>query len=188
MDTMGLDNYNYGFGSSAANLEYSILSNMLGTNTMDQLLGQSTPSVSQPNVQSSLPNMPMWTTPPQQNTTGTPDSSSSSMRSQSTDIMAAFNPGIGDPALFPADPLQQQPQPQQQPQQPMNATSGMSSLLSYGDGAVVAKADSPGTPSSTNMVKRRHQNVTPESVYASANKPFSYAEGYHYLINYVRQK
>ncbi|KAI7862765.1 hypothetical protein BDF14DRAFT_1851349 [Spinellus fusiger] len=66
--------------------------------------------------------------------------------------------------------------------------SGISSMLPYGEGAVVAKITSPMAGASGTTVKRRNQIVTPEMAYASATKPFSYAEGYHYLINYVRQK
>ncbi|KAL0090441.1 hypothetical protein J3Q64DRAFT_1656887 [Phycomyces blakesleeanus] len=66
------------------------------------------------------------------------------------------------------------------------SSSGISSMLPYGDGAVVAKIASPVTAGAA--VKRRNQIITPEMAYASATKPFSYAEGYHYLITYVRQK
>ena len=71
-----------------------------------------------------------------------------------------------------------------------STTSGMSSMLAYGDGAVVAKvANSPVSSSpSTPIIKRRNQIITPEMAYSSAKKPFSYADGYHYLINYVRQR
>ncbi|KAI8081564.1 uncharacterized protein BX664DRAFT_268262 [Halteromyces radiatus] len=75
------------------------------------------------------------------------------------------------------------------PSTPTSQTSNnvrISSLSAYGEGAVVAKVDSPNTALA--QVKRRNQLVTPEMVYARATKPFSYADGYHYLINYVRQK
>ncbi|KAG0181858.1 Transcriptional regulator of nonfermentable carbon utilization [Apophysomyces sp. BC1021] len=68
------------------------------------------------------------------------------------------------------------------------SSSGVSSMSPYGDGAVVAKVASPVTSSTGAAVKRRNQLITPEMAYASATKPFSYADGYHYLINYVRQK
>jgi hypothetical protein len=71
-------------------------------------------------------------------------------------------------------------------QQPNSNTVRISSLSAYGEGAVVAKVDSPNTVLA--QVKRRNQLVTPEMVYARATKPFSYADGYHYLINYVQQK
>lgn len=71
------------------------------------------------------------------------------------------------------------------------ATPHATSLQAYGEGAVLAKAESPITSAATPTTatgRRRTQLMTPEMAYASANKPFSYADGYHYLINYVRQK
>lgn len=68
------------------------------------------------------------------------------------------------------------------------SASGVSTLSAYGDGAVVAKVASPVTATTGPAVKRRNQIVTPEMAYASATKPFSYADGYHYLINYVKTR
>ncbi|ORZ19854.1 hypothetical protein BCR42DRAFT_348665 [Absidia repens] len=67
------------------------------------------------------------------------------------------------------------------------SASGISTMSAYGDGAVVAKVASPVTSSTGATVKRRNQVVTPQMAYSSVNHPFSYAEGYHYLVNYVRQ-
>ncbi|CAO3596851.1 unnamed protein product [Absidia cylindrospora] len=67
------------------------------------------------------------------------------------------------------------------------SASGISSMSAYGDGAVIAKVASPVTSSTGATVKRRNQVVTPQMAYSSVNHPFSYAEGYHYLVNYVRQ-
>ncbi|KAI8358481.1 hypothetical protein EDC96DRAFT_445666 [Choanephora cucurbitarum] len=68
------------------------------------------------------------------------------------------------------------------------SASGVSTLSAYGDGAVVANVASPVTASTGPAVRRRNQIVTPEMAYASATKPFSYADGYHYLINYVKTR
>ncbi|KAI8884344.1 hypothetical protein K501DRAFT_294165 [Backusella circina FSU 941] len=68
------------------------------------------------------------------------------------------------------------------------SVSGTSTMSAYGDGAIVAKIVSPVTPSAGPTVKRRNQIITPEMAYASATKPFSYADGYHYLINYVKTR
>jgi hypothetical protein len=62
------------------------------------------------------------------------------------------------------------------------SSPGVSSMSPYGDGAVVTKVSNP------TAAKRRNQLVTPQMAYSSVNQPFSYAEGYHYLVNYVRQK
>ncbi|KAI7898694.1 uncharacterized protein BX663DRAFT_523757, partial [Cokeromyces recurvatus] len=68
------------------------------------------------------------------------------------------------------------------------SASGISSLSAYGEGAVVANVASPGNASTCSVVRRRNQIITPEMAYASATKPFSYADGYHYLINYVKTR
>ncbi|KAI8081735.1 uncharacterized protein BX664DRAFT_268219 [Halteromyces radiatus] len=68
------------------------------------------------------------------------------------------------------------------------SASGISTMSAYGDGAVVAKVASPVTSSTGATVKRRNQIITPIMAYSSVKHPFSYAEGYHYLVNYARQK
>lgn len=68
------------------------------------------------------------------------------------------------------------------------SASGISTLSAYGDGAVVAKVASPVTASTGPSVRRKNQIVTPAMVYTSTVKPYSYAEGYHYLIDYVKSK
>ncbi|KAG2227105.1 hypothetical protein INT45_003835, partial [Circinella minor] len=250
-----LQNYNYGFGSSATNLEYSFLSSMLGTPFMDTNTTNTDATASSNNTTPTLPNLPMWAqqqqsqspsstlshqTQPQpqpsaprpSNPTGStsahdnsPVQTQSAESSVTPTIVNTFDPpssmlfsgGHQPPPLQP--PQQQQQPPQQSPhhqrqrssstttptsssggvgsipsasidsRQP-STTSGMSSMLAYGDGAVVAKvANSPVSSSpSTPVIKRRNQIITPEMAYSSAKKPFSYADGYHYLINYVRQR
>ncbi|OAC97765.1 Zn(2)-C6 fungal-specific transcription factor [Mucor lusitanicus CBS 277.49] len=91
--------YNYGFGSNATNLEYSILSNMLGSPLTDTVPNAQTPT--------------------------------------SADVLNNI---------------------------------------------------CPVTASTGPAVRRRNQIITPEMAYASATKPFSYADGYHYLINYVKTR
>ncbi|ORY93999.1 hypothetical protein BCR43DRAFT_461407 [Syncephalastrum racemosum] len=54
-------------------------------------------------------------------------------------------------------------------------------------------ATSPSTvkrnsTSSLGTPKRKIQGNTPEAVYTSVRRPFNYAEGFHYLIQYVREK
>ncbi|CAG8446060.1 10389_t:CDS:2, partial [Acaulospora colombiana] len=36
--------------------------------------------------------------------------------------------------------------------------------------------------------KRKLHSITPENVYANVKKPFSYKEGFHYLVNWVRER
>ncbi|CDS10967.1 hypothetical protein LRAMOSA03231 [Lichtheimia ramosa] len=149
---------NYGFGSSATNLEYSFLSNMLGTSFLD----------------SATSDLPLWTTTTTQQQQQSPTISS---QQQQHPILNPF----GDTMLF----------DQQQSSPTLTSTSSSTThhpppaLMQYGQGAVLAKQASP--IASSRGIRRRNQLITPEMAYASVKKPFSYADGYHYLINYVRQ-
>ncbi|SAL97152.1 hypothetical protein [Absidia glauca] len=232
---LGLD---YGFGSSAANLEYSMLSNMLNTTTPYQQsyspsnqsphshhqLGQNPDLPNLTNMWSSnSPSSPLSVDPmplPATNTyRGSPTNTLNSISSSNSTIMTphnnySTNGSITQPPPtipLPIDTSTQQQQhqhPQQLPQSlpspshqhhiaatptqsPLNpvtpidpsqmSSPGVSSMSPYGDGAVVTKVSNP------TAAKRRNQLVTPQMAYSSVNQPFSYAEGYHYLVNYVRQ-
>ncbi|KAI7882997.1 hypothetical protein K492DRAFT_144405 [Lichtheimia hyalospora FSU 10163] len=164
---------NYGFGSSATNLEYSFLSNMLGTSFLD----------------STTSNLSLWATSMQQQSPTTSVNSTIQSNSSTLQQQSIMNP-FGDTMLF--DQQQQQPSPTTTTTSPSTtptttpATLHHSALTQYGRGAVLAKQGSPiAAPVG---IRRRNQLITPEMAYASAKKPFSYADGYHYLINYVRQK
>ncbi|KAI8969352.1 hypothetical protein BDF20DRAFT_991129 [Mycotypha africana] len=64
------------------------------------------------------------------------------------------------------------------------STSGVASISTITDSNVVTNNDT------SNVRTRRKGNNgnTPEAVYNSVNRPFNYAEGFHYLIQYVREK
>ncbi|KAI8065617.1 hypothetical protein BC940DRAFT_275913 [Gongronella butleri] len=212
-----LGNYDYGFGSSTTNLEYSILSNMLGS-PINTLLDPTTPTSplntppftssssagpSTPTTSSSLWKYTNEALQQQQsaNVAAMAARSSSFATSDAADTPSSHpahhapqqlassgldtvlyspdQPSMGSPPIFnhPATPPFGQPN---------GNYTRMSSLTAYGDGAVVAKVDSPNTVLA--QVKRRNLLVTPDMVYNRQTKPFSYADGYHYLINYVRQK
>lgn len=153
---LGMDNY--GFGSNAANLEYSILSNMLGSSLNNH--------TSRTDINS------LW-------------SAESSPLSLNTPFLPTAN------TLVHSSPFQNKHIPSISSSSVGNSeisASGISTLSAYGDGAVVAKVTSPVTPTTGPSIKRRNQIITPEKAYASATKPFSYADGYHYLINYVKTR
>ncbi|CAO3626778.1 unnamed protein product [Cunninghamella blakesleeana] len=222
MDTnqlLDLNNYNYGFGSTATNLEYSILSSMLGS-PINQLLDSSTSTT--PTTPTSLSNL--WqanlsnastnnhnnntSNNNSNNTTPTTSTFPNSLDNNNNNNTVATHAPIGslapssstptttglDTVLYSPDqnsigsPYSASTPSSSQPNNNNNNSNNvrMSSLSSYGEGAVVAKVASPNTALA--QVKRRNQLVTPEMVYSRATKPYSYADGYHYLINYVRQK
>ncbi|KAI8387970.1 uncharacterized protein BYT42DRAFT_642263 [Radiomyces spectabilis] len=185
---MGLENYNYGFGSSATNLEYSMLSSMLGSERPFQLDATSTAGPS-PAIAASTPPAPtIWSsaqnsTPPAM--TGLPDLMNHGEKTTDLTTNSTF-PGMKDALLYSSQSVP--PIASSTLGTSHMSSSGISTMSPYGDGAVVAKVASPVSSTSGAAVKRRNQIVTPDMAYASAKKPFSYAEGYHYLINYVREK
>lgn len=205
---INLENYNYGFGSNATNLEYSILSNMLGspiaTETQSQqpqqltsanLLGNIWPHQQSPIVDqvaskpmgmmhtggdsSFLASPTQLVNTPTSNYISNNATNSSNMNNNSsmnTNTNTTNNTKhVTSIASSTMDTSQ-------------ISASGISTLSAYGDGAVVANVASPVTASTGPSVKRRNQIITPEMAYASATKPFSYADGYHYLINYVKTR
>ncbi|KAI8880258.1 hypothetical protein K501DRAFT_225159, partial [Backusella circina FSU 941] len=160
---VGLENLNYGFGSTATNLEYSVLSNMLGS---PQFLDSAS---STPNLQSlNLNNMWNTSSPAttasqhnqqeQQHQQHTSSSSPKTLFHNNNNSPNLMN--TGDPILF--SPTQQQQQITQSPKQVVTSVKNRS-------------------PSSSSTVSTL-------SSYNRATKPFSYADGYHYLISYVKQK
>ncbi|CAG8665858.1 18379_t:CDS:2, partial [Acaulospora morrowiae] len=110
---------NYGFGSEAVNLEYSILSNMLSSASTESL-GQ--------------------------------------------------HSGFADIGMIDQS-WQQHPLPRTSP---VVATSGVN-------------GDNSNQRRETSGKKRSHL-ITPENVYANVKKPFSYIEGFHYLVNWVKSR
>ncbi len=175
-----LENYNYGFGSNAANLEYSILSNMLGSPITDST--SISPLQATDDVLKTI-----WSQQQQQSTNVNNNNSNnngiaylSSPNNMDSNSTLSFNNTNekGNIASVSSSTMGTSE----------ISASGISTLSAYGDGAVVAKVASPVTASTGPSVKRRNQVITPQMVYACAIKPFSYAEGYHYLINYVKSR
>ncbi|CAO0793067.1 unnamed protein product [Mucor circinelloides] len=212
-------NYNYGFGSNATNLEYSILSNMLGSPLTDTIPTAQTPTsadvlnniwsqqqspiiesvagtpmslmnaanvtgvtdptfLSSPSHLVSTPttsNVPTSSSPFNNNTTTTSTTNNNTTNTPTNNSNNNNNRPIASISSSAMGTSQ-------------ISSSGISTLSAYGDGAVVANVASPVTASTGPAVRRRNQIITPEMAYASATKPFSYADGYHYLINYVKTR
>lgn len=144
---LGLDNSNYGFGSSATNLEYSILSNMLDS---PQFLDNNNN-----NDNNNSPNL--WNTAKN-------DTLLNNNSTNASTPTTAYSNLVGDPILY-------------SPQQQQQAI------------AKIEHSPKPNSIVSTPPISYRKSYPQRHSLnYASASKPFSYADGYHYLINYVRQK
>ncbi|KAG1137900.1 hypothetical protein G6F38_010963 [Rhizopus arrhizus] len=192
---LSLENYNYGFGANATNLEYSILSNMLGSPLVD-----TRNTVDTSNIQQNTLNTIWASSPIVENVNILRGDSSFLSNRDTTQLMSnANNTFMNRPSTSDNENINSNNNSNTTPRVSSVASvasssmdtsqisaSGISTLSAYGDGAVVAKVASPVTANSGPSVKRKNQTITPEMAYASATKPFSYAEGYHYLINYVK--
>lgn len=183
---LGLDNnnnnstFNYGFGSNSTNLEYSILSNMLGS---PQFMNSSSSSPTTSTINN------IWSNSNQKKNynNNTNDTLLTSTPSSTT---APYTPttitSLGDPILF-SPTLQQQQQQHHQHQHQHHILDPNTISIAKMDNS--PKSNLLLTPPNSSSRKRHHSNSSMISIgYASASKPFSYADGYHYLINYVRHK
>ncbi|KAG2173945.1 hypothetical protein INT44_000058 [Umbelopsis vinacea] len=172
---------NYGFGSETANLEYSILSNMLQAPTdvlksqtnnfaqplMSRPLADDESSVTQPSSSVSTPiTAALWPT--------------TSMPNGSPVQEATGSPTTANPFINSSGLLMQSTTSSPEIQQSQVANAAFAKPLPR------VKRDS----TSERFGGRRKGNVgnTPEAVYANVKRPFSYAEGYHYLISFVKER
>ncbi|KAI8340198.1 hypothetical protein BC941DRAFT_419704 [Chlamydoabsidia padenii] len=204
LDTSQLLNFSLadlGFGSETAGLEYGVIGNML-QNPIDLMSAGNTssPSTSSSTIvtinTSSVTNNGNMT--PSDTTTtsmSSPHTTTSSITPSSTHLepmtSMTFNPSPS--TSFPTNGLYSfstssnpmpynLPQQQQQIQQANNWTSPMNKHQ-----PINTKKDNV-TTSNTNSRRKGSNGNTPEQVYNSVRKPFNYAEGFHYLIQYVKQK
>lgn len=193
---MPLESYNYGFGSTATNLEYSILSNMLGSPLANptNIINSSSPAQTSADV---LNNIWSQQSPVIENVT-TPVSiirGEASYLSSPTHLVSTPTSSYINNSSIHNNHNNNNNIKRSVPSISAStigtsqvSASGVSTLSAYDDGAVVAKVASPVASSTGPTVRRRNQIITPEMAYASATKPFSYADGYHYLINYVKSR
>ncbi|KAI8082007.1 uncharacterized protein B0P05DRAFT_489893 [Gilbertella persicaria] len=174
---LGLDtnnNLNYGFGSNATNLEYSILSNMLGS---PQFLDNNTKSPSSASLTNSV-----WASSP-------PASSSNNGSGNSSNPLLQNNANTTPPAssytsstvsYLTGDPTLYSPQQQQMDPTTITVTKVENSPKSH------SVLTTPPVSYKKQFLQKNTSNYS--QCYSNSIKPFSYADGYHYLINYVRQK
>lgn len=159
---LGLDNStnSYGFGSNATNLEYSILSNMLGSpQFMDSAQSKS------------------WSSPSNNNSTNTihHDTHNTATSTSTTASTPAYTPNlVGDPILY-------SPQQHSDP-----ATFAIAKIDQSPKSNLIITP--PPSFKKTHYPQQQQHMQAQRMGYNNASKPFSYADGYHYLINYVRQK
>ncbi|KAI9139794.1 hypothetical protein BKA69DRAFT_1083493 [Paraphysoderma sedebokerense] len=174
-------NANYGFGSEAVNLEYSILSNMLGLPTIsdanqsqgqNENQSQNAPMMSpqmanvqqvqhpqylmayhQQNGHSQMHPQTMTINPSMHNASG----------AASTEMLTLLNP-TSPTAMTPLSPIALSPIS-------VNAASGAN-----------------GNGIGLGLLGNGKKIETPSDAYASVTRPYNYTEGFHYLISYVKAR
>ncbi|KAF8953426.1 Transcriptional regulator of nonfermentable carbon utilization [Haplosporangium bisporale] len=150
----------YGFGSEAVNLEYSILSTMLSSSSPPpSSLSSSSSASHQLSAMTDLSMIENW----QRQSAIEAMANSLSQRGHNHQLQRAL--------LNQHHQQQQQQQQQQQLQQQQGNNDSHSSVLGSG-----------------RSNKRKFPSNTPENVYANTKQPFNYTEGFHYLLRYVREK
>ncbi|KAG2217604.1 hypothetical protein INT45_001766 [Circinella minor] len=182
---------NYGFGSESANLEYGILSNMLqlnggarnnnNNNGLEQYFGaaqQQRQHQQQPfDATAAESSMLMRGTV----------SSPSSASAVDTPPSSMLTPTTSTASVFPSQQHQHHQQHQQiQP-------SMMSHQLQHHPHQLQPQIQlhqqlSPIDLKGRVIKRRKGVGNTPEETYTKIRGPFNYAEGYHYLIQHVRQR
>lgn len=148
---------NYGFGSEAVNLEYSILSNMLSSaSTAESLGGGGRSSGNSGGVGGVVADMGMiennWQHHP-------------SLQRTNQIVTAPGGGGVVGGVV--------------------GGGVGIGGGVSGINGG---NSNPPPPPKRESLGKRKMYSNTPENVYTNVKKPFSYTEGFHYLVKWVRDR
>jgi len=184
----------YGFGSEAVNLEYSIISTMLSSptselNTMSDLSmvenwqrqgsldAMAHPLASNNQLQKAL--AAQGSLPPGQGSAagsglgGGGGGGHSGSGGAGSNINSGMNSsaasGLLGPGLVSAS---------------NNSSNNNSNSNSAANGGNAPTFQPPGT----RISKRKFPSNTPENVYANTKQPFNYTDGFHYLLRYVRER
>ncbi|KAI8640866.1 hypothetical protein BD408DRAFT_369295 [Parasitella parasitica] len=192
IDTSQLFNFSltdFGFGSETTGLEYGILGNMVVDGPPP-----STPTTTQMSENSVTTTATTPSTPATATTTTTTTTTTTASSPNTFQALSALFPFTSSPTSpLPQQQQQQQQQQRMQPQlqfqSPMRRAQPQLKQFSSPPIAPV-KRDSTSSSNSTKSSSRRKGNCgnTPEAVYNSVKRPFNYAEGFHYLIQYVTER
>ncbi|CAO0798969.1 unnamed protein product [Mucor circinelloides] len=161
------------FGSTTIGLEYGFLGNML----QNPILDLDTTNTSTTTPTTTAP-MHLSTIGMQQMMTNNGYSSSASPASSTTTSAPFYNMTFNP---------QMQHQHQHQPITPLPNNS-RSSPLSDNSSMLTMKRPSNASSVTSASGRRKGYGNTPEETYAGVKRPFNYAEGFHYLIQHVRDK
>lgn len=183
-----------GFGSETAGLEYGFLGNML-QNPLDLSTSLGGDTANNYTTTSSLD---MNAFPfPATNTTSAPTyaaaAAAAAAAAQNPSLFPMFssvafapgaNPLANHPSKSTASPTQSNSENEKSPST-VNITPAPVGSLSSPSSSATSPSALKRNSTQANAKRKSH---TPEAVYMSVRKPFNYAEGFHYLIQYVREK
>ncbi|KAL9559705.1 hypothetical protein MBANPS3_000275 [Mucor bainieri] len=160
------------FGSTTIGLEYGFLGNMLQNPLLD--LDTTATATSAPTTTAP---MHLSTIGMQQMMANNGYSSSMSPASSTTTSVPFYDMTFSS-----------QMQHQQQQQQPITPNHSRSSPLSDSTSMLAMKRPSNASSTTSASGRRKGYGNTPEETYTGVKRPFNYAEGFHYLIQHVRDK
>jgi len=181
----------YNFGSETANLEYSILSNMLNTSGLTPTSDAKTDPHSHPTPPQRLttPTMPVRNSFPdlamhdiQWHDTTQPGSFPyTTMAGPTTASLTSPSPPAPSPSNPPPTPLVGQAQP---PGVAGAAPSQPEQQVKRGPGRPKGRKDT----APRQLGHHHHHRGDEQDVYARVTKPFSYVDGFHELTKYLRRR
>jgi hypothetical protein len=175
----------YNFGSETANLEYSILSNMLNTSGLTPTSDAKTDPHSHP-------------TPPQRLTTPSntvrnsfPDLAMHDINWQDSHHIGSFpyTTMAGPTSASLTSPSPPAPSPSNPPPTPIAGNAQIHPQIAPAPEQQVKRG--PGRPKGrkdTNPRQVGHHHHRDEDVYSRVTKPFSYVDGFHELTKYLRRR
>ncbi|KAF9352817.1 Transcriptional regulator of nonfermentable carbon utilization [Mortierella sp. NVP85] len=178
----------YGFGSEAVNLEYSILSTMLSSPTAELSPMSDLSIVENWQRQGSLDAMASLANSNQLQKALAAQSAVAAVAAATgagagAGAGGSVQPGAGSGTLANGGASSSI----------NNGTSMAAGLLGPGNGAA-STSNNPANTSAfahtgtTRVSKRKFPSNTPENVYANTKQPFNYTDGFHYLLRYVRDR
>ncbi|OBZ82595.1 Transcription activator of gluconeogenesis ERT1 [Choanephora cucurbitarum] len=183
LDTSSLFNLSFadfGFGSEATGLEYNILSSISVNDKPDSIRNTT--------------NSPTLTIPTTTEIIDTTSSNSqlfnalSSLFPFTSPSASTINQPVQMHFQLPKPPTPTVEPPQRQPSltytSPVQKNAKRDSVAS----TVSTSSSTAAQKSSTGNRRKGNNGNTPEAVYNSVRKPFNYAEGFHYLIQYVTER
>jgi len=176
----------YGFGSEAVNLEYSILSTMLSSPTAELSPMSDLSIVENWQRQGSLDAMASLANSNQLQ-------KALAAQSAVAAVAAATGAGAGGSVQSGAGTGTLANGGANGSINNGTSMTGAAGLLGPGNGAA-STSNNPANTSAfahtgtTRVSKRKFPSNTPENVYANTKQPFNYTDGFHYLLRYVRDR